>query len=186
MNCAECSTKECYRGKSCVPYTDHIRSKVTGDDLTLMKAASFIESHYYKKKTRVEETVLFAREMGYKKLGLAFCIGLSEEAEKIQHILQKEFTVVSVCCKVCGISKDDFGMDKIDPEKFEATCNPMGQATVLNKEKTDLNIVVGLCVGHDVLFYKHSKAPFTTLVVKDRVLAHNPLGYIYSGYYGDP
>jgi uncharacterized metal-binding protein len=83
---------------------------------------------------------------------------------------------------VCGISKDEYNLEKIE-SGFETTCNPMGQATILNKENTDLNIVIGLCVGHDTLFYKHSTAPVTTLVVKDRILAHNPLGYIYSGYY---
>ena len=31
-------------------------------------------------------------------------------------------------------------------------------------------------MGHDILFTKHSKAPVTTLAVKDRVLTHNPLG----------
>ena len=46
-----------------------------------------------------------------------------------------------------------------------------------------MNILVGLCVGHDMLFTKHSKAPVTTFIVKDRVLAHNPAGAIYSGYY---
>ncbi len=62
-------------------------------------------------------------------------------------------------------------------------CNPIGQALVLNKEKTDLNIILGLCIGHDILFTQHSAAPVTTLAVKDRVLAHNPLGALYSGYY---
>jgi uncharacterized metal-binding protein len=46
-----------------------------------------------------------------------------------------------------------------------------------------MNLVVGLCVGHDMLFTKRSEAPVTTFVVKDRVLAHNPVGAIYSGYY---
>ena len=54
-------------------------------------------------------------------------------------------------------------------------CNPILQAKVLNREKTDINIVMGLCVGHDSLFYKYSKALTTTLVTKDRVLGHNPV-----------
>jgi len=58
-------------------------------------------------------------------------------------------------------------------------CNPITQAEFLNKEKTDLNIVIGLCVGHDSLFMKYSEAPVTVLAVKDRVLAHNPLGAVY-------
>jgi len=183
MNCAECEAKECYRGKDCTPYITEIEEKITGTDLETMKAASHIESCYYKKKTRMEETMLYAHKMGYRKLGLIFCIGLSGEARKIHEILKKEFEVVSVCCKVCGIDKEEYGLEKIESERFEASCNPIGQATIMNKENTDFNIVVGLCVGHDILFYKHSAAPVTTLAVKDRILAHNPLGYIYSAYY---
>ena len=59
-------------------------------------------------------------------------------------------------------------------------CNPVLQAKYLNKEKTDLNVVVGLCVGHDSLFYKHSDAPVTTAVTKDRVLGHNPAAALYT------
>jgi uncharacterized metal-binding protein len=72
---------------------------------------------------------------------------------------------------------------EIEPEEVEAMCNPIGQALILNREKTDLNIILGLCIGHDILFTQYSDAPVTTLAVKDRVLAHNPLGALYSGYY---
>ena len=58
-------------------------------------------------------------------------------------------------------------------------CNPVLQAKYLNAEKTGLDVVIGLCVGHDSLFYKYSKALVTTLVAKDRVLAHNPAGALY-------
>jgi hypothetical protein len=34
-------------------------------------------------------------------------------------------------------------------------------------------------VGHDMLFSRHSKAPVTTLVVKDRVTGHNPVSVLY-------
>ena len=50
---------------------------------------------------------------------------------------------------------------------------------ILNEKDTDLNIVVGLCVGHDSLFYKYSEALCTTLVTKDRVLGHNPVAALY-------
>ena len=61
----------------------------------------------------------------------------------------------------------------------------MLQAQLLNEAGTELNIVMGLCVGHDSLFYKHAKAVTTTLVVKDRVLVHNPVMALYTaeGYY---
>jgi uncharacterized metal-binding protein len=66
-------------------------------------------------------------------------------------------------------------------------CNPIGQAKFLNKAKTDLNILLGLCVGHDSLFIKYSEAPITVFAAKDRVLAHNPLSAIYQSesYYKD-
>ncbi len=56
---------------------------------------------------------------------------------------------------------------------------------LLNSQHTEFNIVIGLCVGHDSMFYKYSEALVTTLVAKDRVLAHNPCGAIYlsEGYY---
>ena len=58
-------------------------------------------------------------------------------------------------------------------------CNPILQAMILNREKTDLNVVIGLCVGHDSLFYKYSDALCTTLIAKYRALAHNPAGALY-------
>ncbi len=65
-------------------------------------------------------------------------------------------------------------------------CNPVMQAKILNKEKTDMNIVMGLCVGNDSLFYKYSEALVTTLVAKDRVMGHNPAAALYTSesYYG--
>ena len=121
--------------------------------------------------------------MGYEKIGLAFCVGLSDESAKIHQVFKKNFETYSVCCKVCGIDKTEYNLDKIHENSKESMCNPIGQAEILNEKETDLNIVVGLCIGHDILFTHHSNSPSTTLVVKDRVLAHNPLGAIYSRYY---
>ena len=90
------------------------------------------------------------------------------------------FEVYSAICKVGSVNKTDIG---VEPEYTCVTgnvmCNPIMQAKLLNKQKTDLNVVVGLCVGHDSLFYKYSEAISTTLITKDRVLAHNPVGALY-------
>lgn len=59
-------------------------------------------------------------------------------------------------------------------------CNPILQARLLNEAKTDLNVVIGLCVGHDSLFYRYSEAYVTTLVTKDRVTGHNPAAALYT------
>jgi uncharacterized metal-binding protein len=53
---------------------------------------------------------------------------LEEEANVICSIFKKHFKVYSVCCKVCGISKEDFELEKIDKERRESMCNPIGQA----------------------------------------------------------
>ncbi|MCX6012211.1 MAG: DUF1847 domain-containing protein [Chloroflexi bacterium] len=135
---------------------------------------------------RVEETVLFAKKMGYKKLGLAFCLGLSKEAGTFTGILENNgFEVVSVCCKCGGIDKERIGIkpeQKINKSgKWETMCNPITQADLLNNAKTEFNIVIGLCVGHDALFLKHIEGLTTVLIAKDRVLGHNPAACLYTG-----
>lgn len=184
MKCALCKDKKCYlEGKNCAGIEGEVFKTLTDEDLKIMRISASIEAEHYMKFTRLEELLEFCRLMGFKRLGIAFCIGLSAEAETLHKILEKEFYVASVCCKVCGIAKEKLGLKKIKSERYEATCNPVGQALILNREKTDLNIIVGLCVGHDILFTKYSKAPVTTFIVKDRVLSHNPVGAIYSNYY---
>lgn len=184
MKCALCKEKNCYTGKDCTIIREESGNEYTGDNLKSMKSSANIESQCYMKKTRLDEIILYAKQMDYKKLGVAFCIGLHKEAEVLHNILAKDFEVHSVCCKVCGIDKTQFDMERLhEYDGIEATCNPIGQAMVLNNEKTELNIILGLCIGHDVLFTKYSNAPESTFAVKDRVLAHNPLGAIYSDYH---
>lgn len=135
-------------------------------------------------KPRVQEICEFAQKMGYKKLGVAFCSGLHNEALSLTQILEAQgFEVVSVVCKVGRIPKEDIGIkeeEKVRIGEFESMCNPIAQAMILNKEKTDFNILVGLCVGHDALFLKYSKAFTTVLVAKDRLLGHNPCAALYT------
>lgn len=140
-------------------------------------------------KTRVQEVCEFAHKMGYKKVGIAFCEGLHQEASLLQDILEKQgFEVISVVCKVGRIPKEEIGIketEKIRPGEFESMCSPIAQALLLNEEGTEFNILVGLCVGHDSLFLQYSTAPCTVLVVKDRVTGHNPAAAVYTsnGYY---
>ena len=177
--------KLCYAGKNCrKDITEKIIEEYKKEDnLKIAKVAAYIEATYYMKKTRLEEIIEFCKLMDYKKIGIAFCIGLENEAKILDKILSKHFDVYSVCCKVCGIDKDVFKFKKINEGEKEAMCNPIGQAEILNEIGTDLNIIVGLCIGHDILFQKYSKAPTTTFIVKDRVLSHNTAGAIYTKYY---
>ncbi len=140
-------------------------------------------------KPRVQEICEFAHKMGYQRIGIAFCAGLHQEAATLHKILTAQgFEVVSVICKVGCTPKEMLGIrdeEKIHIGEFEPMCSPIVQARLLNQERSELNILVGLCVGHDSLFFKYSDAPVTVLVAKDRVLAHNPAGALYtsSTYY---
>ena len=133
--------------------------------------------------TRVEDTVALARRMGWKRIGIATCIGLLEESARLAEILEAQgLELVSVCCKVGSVDKGKLGIPeefKVRPGTFEPLCNPVAQAAVLNRVGTDMNVIMGLCVGHDMLFTKHADAPTTTLVAKDRVTGHNPVAALY-------
>jgi uncharacterized metal-binding protein len=160
---------------------------------SIQEAECYVDRHIqpyvlHPVKPRVQEICEFAKKMGYRKIGVAFCAGLPSEAETLTRILEAQgFEVVSVVCKVGGTPKEAIGIreeEKIWIGQFESMCSPIIQATILNEEKTDLNILVGLCVGHDSLFFKYSEAFTTVLVAKDRVLGHNPVAALYtSGTY---
>ena len=133
---------------------------------------------------RVEEIAQFAKKMGYGRLGIAFCGGLRKEAAILDAILKKRgFDVASVCCSVGGVPKETIGIEQDQkiggPGVWETMCNPIAQAKILNELGTELNIAVGLCVGHDALFFKYADAPTTVLIAKDRVFGHNPVAALY-------
>ncbi len=143
----------------------------------------------YAVKPRIQETIEFCHKMNYKRIGIGFCAGLRKEAGIVTEILKTQgFDVVSVVCKTGRTPKEFLGLkeeEKINPGSFESMCSPIVQAEVLNEAETDFNLLLGLCVGHDSLFMRYSKAFCTALVVKDRVTGHNPLAAIqlYESYY---
>ena len=150
--------------------------------------AAGIESDGYRKWPRVQETILFAKRMGYHKIGIATCVALLRESRILAKMLRANgFEVFGVGCKTGEIFKTELGIDQAHQGPGPVACNPVLQAQLLNEAGTELNIVMGLCVGHDSLFYKHAKAVTTTLVVKDRVLVHNPVMALYTaeGYYAN-
>ncbi|OCN02023.1 metal-binding protein [Clostridium sp. W14A] len=163
---------------------ENIKKKYQDPEIAkLAYNSALVESEGYCKKTRLEEIIDFAQRCQFHRLGIAFCIGLSKEAQIFCSILKNHgFEVFSVICKNGSVPKEFLGIQdsqKNRPGTYEPMCNPIGQAVFLNKSKTELNIMLGLCVGHDSLFIKYSDAPITVFAVKDRILAHNPLGAIY-------
>lgn len=141
---------------------------------------------------RIREVIEYARFMDYRRLGIACCIGLHDELRVLLKILKSEgFETRSVMCKTGALSKSFTGV----PDKYlmvsrtgygvgHIACNPVAQALILNKEQTQLNLIVGLCVGHDSIFIKHSEAPAVTVIAKDRSDGHNPASILYN-FYGD-
>ena len=144
----------------------------------IARASALVESEGYCRWTRVEEICQLARTLGYRKIGIATCISFVDLARTLSGILESHgFEVASVACKNGGIAKEALGLrddQKIRPGAHESMCNPIAQAELLNRAGCELNVVLGLCVGHDSLFFRHSKGLATTLVAKDRVLGHNP------------
>ena len=134
----------------------------------IAEVAKSVETDGYRKWPRVRELIEFSTRMGIRKLGFAFCVGLREETARLAAILKSHgFSLSTVSCTVNG------------------GCNPVGQALTLNEQGTELNVIMGLCMGHDVLFTKFSGAPVTTLVVKDRAMCHNPVAPLTNRYWRD-
>ena len=195
-SCAECGALNCYRKDKefpdfCLTESEKEASARTlslyqgdGQDAVMARAAAEIEGQYYGRLTRVEETVLFAKKIGAKKIGIATCIGLMDETRIFSKILKSHgLEPKAVICKVGAVDKTEIGIPdelKVCPGQHESMCNPVLQAETLNEWGAELNVVVGLCVGHDTIFIRHSQAPVTYLIVKDRVLAHNPAGALYT------
>lgn len=151
------------------------------ENLKVTLASAEVEAEYYCMATRVEEVIHFAHKIGAKKLGIATCVGLIRESGILTRILRGHgFEVIGAACKVGTIPKNAVGAKQIRDQGEENMCNPVLQAQILNEAGTDLNLVMGLCVGHDSLFYKYSEALCTTVVTKDRVLGHNPVAALYT------
>ena len=196
LSCSECAVRNCYRKDKKFPafcLTEEIPDAVERTrkfyasntvDGKLARAAAEIEGEYYGRLTRLEETIRFAKKLGVKKLGIASCIGLLDEASLYAQIVRTAgIETKTVICKVGSVDKTQLGIPdglKVCPGCNEACCNPALQAQILNEWGSDLNVLVGLCVGHDAIFTRHSKAPATTFIVKDRVLGHNPAAAIYT------
>lgn len=193
LSCIDCGTQNCkYKVRTCPEFC--LTTNLSEEDEKwaleryaeernhdVMVASAEVEYEGYCQWTRVQEIMEFARKIKAHKIGIANCIGLISEARIFARILRANgFEPYAVICKVEGRAKSSVGIPKECERIGSAMCNPILQARLLNRAHTDLNVVVGLCVGHDSLFYKYSDAYVTTLVTKDRVTGNNPVAALYT------
>lgn len=192
-SCVDCGTQNCkYKNRTYPDFclTTNLKEEDKewalerydeGRNREVMVASAEVEYEGYCRWTRVQEIMEFARKIGAHRIGIANCIGLINEARIFARILRANgFEAYSVICKVEGKQKTSMGIPAECESIGAAMCNPIMQARLLNEAHTDLNVVIGLCVGHDSLFYRYSEAYVTTLVTKDRVTGNNPAAALYT------
>ncbi len=181
LDCINCLDRVCLSGKACAGLVPELHgARSPGDHTQILDVAADIALETERRLCRVAEFVHFCHGVGYQHVGVAFCVELFRETQILTHLLRRFLRVSAVCCKVGGQRLDE---DLDASGATQIACNPIGQAAELNRARTDINAVVGLCMGCDLLFTRHSIAPVTTLFVKDRCLANNPVGALYSNYY---
>ena len=187
-DCLACQDRRCLRGLSC--HLSDGRKVTVGLDAEtsrMLEASLDISSERERTLCRLSELIYFCLEMRYKRIGVAYCDSLREPAEILVSVLRRFFQVFPVSCKVGGAAVEDpmhaGGASGQAKRVDDVACNPRMQATVLNDIGTDLNVMVGICMGADCVFTSASESPVTTLFVKDRSLANNPIGAVYSDYY---
>jgi uncharacterized metal-binding protein len=105
---------------------------------------------------------------------------IQECAEFAKLLRHSGLEVCTASCMAGGLSKEATGLPR---DCAAPACNPVIQAEILNRAGTELNFIYGLCMGHDTIFIKHSVAPVTMMVVKDRVTVNNPGAALFSFYH---
>lgn len=180
MDCTNCTfDKQCRDTKTCKATSfdrETVVQAYAQNKEIVQAAASLVDHGRAGTLSRLQETIEFAKQMKYKRIGLAYCYGMENQVKQIADILRRnELNVRAVSCTVGGIPQKE-----VNPESdyCSVSCNPIGQAKQLNQEGVDLVLVIGLCLGHDILFHREIKVDCTTLVVKDRVYNHAPLNVL--------
>lgn len=180
--CLDCGTKNCYnrrlgpKTKDCfgIDYKDEVRLN-PAETALISKANSATQKAF---KRRINDNFAINWLIGFVKdffgdkatVGVASCLGTVEKARGVIKILEREgMKTALVTCKLGGLTIDAVNRDG-KPYKHPG-CNPVAQAKIFNKLNVPVVILVGLCIGHDMIFIKHCKSyiiPFATKV---------PVGY---------
>ena len=178
MDCITCKTKKCKTLKSCGA-ENFVKEKLIteyakpNNQLLIQSAAELVDNGKAGNLNRLQEVTEFIKIMNYKKVGLAYCYGMENDAKLVKDLFANENIKLSnVACSIGGVSQNSINENC---SIFNVSCNPIGQAFQLNSEGVDLTLIMGICLGHDILLQRNLKSDFTTITVKDRVFKNNPL-----------
>lgn len=187
-DCATCHTAAAFRGDcSRMPQgcptltrpdlTKDVSSYLEPERAELMRVADLAPfDSFHQKRNRVDELLFFVRARQLSRVGVAFCVSLTKEAQELGRRLETHGVQAELaCCRAGAVDFDEIGLEKAHPERFASICNPVAQAKLLNEAKVQLIVQLGLCLGHDLILQEEARVPVTTLVVKDRVLDHHPI-----------
>ena len=186
-----CTKQGCWRGQdSDIPgycqannYLEEIEKSKEEygkpENVRIYEAACVVGAEKDGFRPRVEEALHFSKELKLTKIGFATCTPLEYDMKTLERLFTQEgFRVVCAGCQIGRVSAEDRGLPHLN-EYVNSACNPIAQTQILNSASTELNFIVGLCLGHDILFTQHSKAPVSTLIVKDRMTGNNPSAALY-------
>jgi uncharacterized metal-binding protein/rhodanese-related sulfurtransferase len=174
MGCTVCKSQGCEDGKDCYGIKDRCQEIYSseGNRLIVETATLLRKSGREKSISRMDEIISYCKSLDYERIGVAYCHALPAEAKNIEEaLIENELYPVMLKCTTGGLTENDLTFDSGEDL---ISCNPAGQAILLEQLGVDFVLEVGLCLGHDVLFHDNLHVPFTTLIVKDRLYANNP------------
>ena len=173
--CRKCGNMVCRtRMKDCHSVRDESLEVYHGsaDTLEIAHAASaLVDNGRAGTLNRIEEIIEYCRERAYRHVGVAYCFGIKTLAMELCEMLEGAgLQTIPVSCTSGAVLER-----QIDERKTSdvVSCNPAGQALVLNRKKPDIVVEMGLCLGHDMIFHQTLDAPLTVLLVKDRTVGHH-------------
>jgi uncharacterized metal-binding protein len=178
MDCTQCAPKFCRNSSTCGAEQfdrNQLASKYAEEknQQIVQAAASLVDDGRAGSLSRLQEIIEFVKSMRYQKIGLAYCYGMEKDAKALRDVFRNEgLRLQTVSCTVGGLPESDVHSSSCD---LHVSCNPIGQAQQLNAEGVEFVILMGICLGHDILLQRNLSTDFTTFVVKDRVFQHQPL-----------
>ncbi len=177
-DCLACADRVCLLGDPCPSFARRGGAGPHGNTRRILEATHDIACEDERVLCRLSELIYFGLEMGYRRIGVAFCWDLLEATRILVGVMRRFFDVVPIGCKINrpaapAPGRNFMGTESPLPSRY-IPCNPRGQALALARAGSELNVAVGLCMGADCLFAQASRAPVSTLFVKDRSFAKQP------------